>query len=154
MDIYPNSAVVVASRATVLFDMRSWDVAVIEDAEKRLWQIREQIERDARVQIRHINEHRWDLNPYQPQGVELARAVAAELDLPAGEVMTVAGHDSTNMKDVTPSVMLFVPSVDGISHNVKEFTRDDDLVAGVDVLEGVVRRLAEGALLPARPRKH
>ena len=61
--------------------------------------------------------------------------------------MTVAGHDSTNMKDLVPTVMLFVPSVDGVSHNLNEFTRDEDLVAGVDHLSGVIRRLAGGALV-------
>jgi N-carbamoyl-L-amino-acid hydrolase len=43
--------------------------------------------------------------------------------------------------------MLFVPSVDGISHNLKEFTREEDLLEGVDHLTGVVRRLAGGALV-------
>ena len=63
--------------------------------------------------------------------------------------MTVAGHDSTNMKDTVPTVMLFVPSVNGVSHNLIEFTRDEDLVAGVNHLIGVVRRLAAGALITA-----
>ncbi|MEO8262270.1 MAG: M20 family metallo-hydrolase [Pseudolysinimonas sp.] len=147
LDVYPNSAVTLASRATVLFDMRSPDVEVIDDAERRLTDIRAEIERTARVQIRQVSEHRWDLNAYQSEGVDLARDVAEGLGLRVAEVMTVAGHDSTNMKDITPSVMLFVPSVDGVSHNVKEFTRDTDLVAGLDVLEGVVARLADGALL-------
>jgi N-carbamoyl-L-amino-acid hydrolase len=62
-------------------------------------------------------------------------------------VLTVAGHDSTNMKDDVPTVMLFVPSVAGVSHNLDEFTRDEDLLAGVDHLAGVVRRLAAGALV-------
>lgn len=79
--------------------------------------------------------------------MELARQVAEELGLANDRVMTVAGHDSTNMKDSVPTVMLFVPSVDGISHNLKEYTRDEDLVAGVDHLTGVVRRLAAGALV-------
>ncbi|MDQ4503435.1 hypothetical protein [Sinomonas sp. ASV322] len=39
-----------------------------------------------------------------------------------------------------------VPSVDGISHNEAEFTRDEDLVAGVAVLTEVVERLAAGDL--------
>ena len=60
--------------------------------------------------------------------------------------MTVAGHDSTNMKDTVPTVMLFVPSVDGISHSLDEFTKDEDLVSGLRHLTEVVRRLAAGAL--------
>ena len=53
------------------------------------------------------------------------------------------------MKDTVPTVMLFVPSVNGVSHNLNEFTRDEDLVAGVNHLTGVIRRLAAGALVEA-----
>ena len=61
-------------------------------------------------------------------------------------IMTVAGHDSTNMKDIVPTVMLFVPSVEGVSHNEEEFTTDEDMVAGVEHFTEVVRRMADGAL--------
>ena len=50
------------------------------------------------------------------------------------------------MKDVVPTVMLFVPSVEGISHNEGEFTLDTDIRAGVDMLTEVVDRLCAGAL--------
>jgi N-carbamoyl-L-amino-acid hydrolase len=49
----------------------------------------------------------------------------------------LAGHDSTNMKDIGPTIMLFVPSVVGISHNEKELTNDDGMLAGVDLLTEV-----------------
>jgi N-carbamoyl-L-amino-acid hydrolase len=42
-----------------------------------------------------------------------------------------------------PSAMVFVPSVDGISHNVTEHTEPADLQAGADVLLQVVAHLAE-----------
>jgi N-carbamoyl-L-amino-acid hydrolase len=60
--------------------------------------------------------------------------------------MTIAGHDSTNMKDLVPTVMLFVPSVDGVSHNLAELTHDADMLAGLAVLTEVVGRLADGEL--------
>ena len=59
---------------------------------------------------------------------------------------TLAGHDSTNMKDLVPTVMLFIPSVDGISHAEAEYTRDEDLCTGVDVLTETLARMLEGAL--------
>jgi N-carbamoyl-L-amino-acid hydrolase len=42
--------------------------------------------------------------------------------------------------------MIFVPSIGGISHNPKEYTADDDLVAGTNILLDVVRRLATEGL--------
>ena len=50
------------------------------------------------------------------------------------------------MKDHVPTVMLFVPSVDGISHNEKEYTKDEDLLDGVTLLTEVVTRMTRGAL--------
>lgn len=44
------------------------------------------------------------------------------MGLSSREIRTLAGHDSTNLKDLVPTVMLFVPSVDGISHNEREYT--------------------------------
>ena len=84
--------------------------------------------------------------PYHPEGVELARSSANDLDLSSTEIMTVAGHDSTNMKDVVPTVILFVPSVEGVSHNEGEYTRDEDATAGLRLLTDVTSRLVWGAL--------
>lgn len=147
LNVYPNSPVVVASEVELLLDLRSPSAEVIAAAHASLMATIERVQREDRVGIEITAEHAWDQNPYPEAGVELAREVAVELGLTHDRVMTVAGHDSTNMKDEVPTVMLFVPSVDGVSHNLAEFTKDEDLIAGVDHLTGVVRRLAAGALL-------
>ncbi|GAA1315123.1 M20 family metallo-hydrolase [Leucobacter albus] len=147
LTVYPNSPVVVASEVRLLLDLRSPSAEVIRGAHERLMAVIERVQRDDRVEIEIVAEHSWDQNPYQEEGVELAREVAESLGLTHDRVMTVAGHDSTNMKDLVPTVMLFVPSVDGVSHNLNEYTRDEDLVAGVEHLTGVIGRLAEGALV-------
>ena len=85
--------------------------------------------------------HSWDRNDYQPECVEVSERVCAELGLAARRMLTVAGHASTNMSSVVPTAMLFVPSREGISPNEREDTAPEDLVAGVDVLTGVVREL-------------
>ena len=148
MNIYPNSPVVVASEVQLLLDLRSPSAEVLRAAHASLLAVVERVQREDRVGIEIVAEHSWGQNPYPEDGVELAREVAQELGLPHDRVLTVAGHDSTNMKDTAPTVMLFVPSVDGVSHNLAEYTRDEDLLDGLRQLTGVVRRLAEGALAP------
>ncbi|MFT3797708.1 M20 family metallo-hydrolase [Microbacterium sp.] len=146
LDVYPNSPVVVASRVRLLLDLRCADESVLAQANIALRAECAEIERTAKVRVEQRLSHEWGIDPFQPAGVELAREVAASLGHTHGEIFTVAGHDSVNMKRRVPTVMLFVPSVDGVSHNEAEFTRDDDLCAGVDVLTEIVRRLADGAL--------
>lgn len=146
LDVYPNSPVVVPSRVTLLLDLRSADEDVLAQADRQLHGHIERIERLANVTIGKEHSHCWPVTPYQPAGVELAEKSAANLGLPHQRVKTLAGHDSTNMKDIVPTVMLFVPSVDGISHNEHEYTRDEDIVSGLHMLTDVVGRLAEGEL--------
>jgi hypothetical protein len=50
-----------------------------------------------------------------------------------------------------PAGMIFVPSVGGLSHNVREDTRPEQLAAGAAVLRNaVLRRAAERTLLKLR----
>lgn len=78
------------------------------------------------------------------EGVELAEDAAKDLGLSYRRMLTMAGHDSVNLKDIVPTVMLFVPSVDGISHCEKELTHDADLLDGVKMLTETVARLVRG----------
>lgn len=148
LNVYPNSPVVVASEVRLLLDLRSPSGEVIAAAHAMLMETIARMRREDRVEVEIVAEHGWDQDPYPEAGVELAREVAEDLGLTHDRVLTVAGHDSTNLKDEVPTVMLFVPSVDGVSHNLAEFTRDEDLLAGLDHLTGVVRRLVAGALAP------
>lgn len=54
-------------------------------------------------------------------------------------------HDATNVSRLLPVAMLFVPSIGGLSHTFEEDTREDDLVAGVQVLAHAIAQLGSGA---------
>ena len=68
-------------------------------------------------------------------------------------------HDATNVARRMPAAMLFVPSIDGISHAFAEDTDEADLVAGLEVLAGAVARpvdvknvaTAPGLIRPMEP---
>ena len=45
-----------------------------------------------------------------------------------------AGHDSQDMALIAPVGMIFVPSVGGISHSPKEFTKTADITNGANTL--------------------
>lgn len=55
-------------------------------------------------------------------------------------------HDATNVARLMPVAMLFVPSIDGISHAFEEDTNEEDLVVGVRVLARAVELLADEAM--------
>ena len=47
-------------------------------------------------------------------------------------------HDATNVAELMPTAMLFVPSINGVSHDFSEDTAEDDLVTGLRVLARAV----------------
>lgn len=68
---------------------------------------------------------------------------SAEAVVPGGwrQMQSGALHDATNVSRLMPAAMLFVPSIDGISHAFAEDTAEADLVAGLEVLAGAAARL-------------
>ena len=61
-------------------------------------------------------------------------ASAKALGLTTKFMQSGAGHDSQEMALIAPVAMIFVPSVDGISHSPKEFTKAVDMANGANVL--------------------
>ena len=50
-------------------------------------------------------------------------------------------HDATNVATLMPVAMLFVPSINGVSHDFSEDITEDDLVTGFGVLARAVDQL-------------
>jgi N-carbamoyl-L-amino-acid hydrolase len=154
--VEPNSPIVVARRVRMVADLRSADPETVKAARATLLAAIRQVAEDDDVEIVARD---FDIRPIRrfPQaGVELAGRVATALGLPHRRLQTMAGHDSVALNTLVPSVMLFIPSVGGVSHCERELSTDEDMMTGLDVLTGVVRELVDGALgaveVPERPR--
>ena len=52
-----------------------------------------------------------------------------------------AGHDLMNWGKAVPSILLFIPSKDGISHSVREYSAPEDLYQGAELLMEMVQAL-------------
>ena len=84
-----------------------------------------------------------------PTDERMRRIIAASADdlklsfkfMPSG-----AGHDAQDMTRIAPTGMIFVPSVNGISHSPKEFTSAEDMANGASVLYRTVLAIDGGAL--------
>ncbi len=142
--VLPNSPVVVPREVRMNLDVRSSSASAVAEAIKSLTEEAARIATADRVDIALRRTHAWGRQPYPEAGVELARDAASALGLTHVQMQTIAGHDSTNMNDIVPTVMLFVPSVEGIAHNESEYTHPQDCLDGVDLLTEVVARLAHG----------
>lgn len=65
---------------------------------------------------------------------ELVSKSAQALGLDSMPMPSGAGHDAQSLKDVTPIGMIFVPSQNGVSHAPTEFTSEQQITDGANVL--------------------
>lgn len=80
--------------------------------------------------------------PLNPQLQGVVGATAEALGLNSLRMASGAGHDAQILADFTPSGMIFVPSVAGISHNPNEYSEWKDCVNGANALLGSAIRWA------------
>ena len=73
-------------------------------------------------------------SPTDPSIKKIVAEAAQELGLSCLFMPSGAGHDAQNMAKLTPTGMIFVPSIGGVSHFPKEFTPAKDVANGANVL--------------------
>ena len=70
--------------------------------------------------------------------VDAVRASAIECDYSVRDIVAGAGHDACYLSKVAPASMVFVPCIDGISHNEVEDAKPEWITAGANVLLGAM----------------
>ncbi len=148
--VEPNSPIVVPRRVHMIADLRSADPEVVRAARAALLDRFAAIGEKRRVEFEVDDFDVREVRRFPEAGVSLAERVIASEGLTSRRLSTMAGHDAVAMNSIVPAVLLFVPSVDGVSHCERESTEDEDMLRGVRALTGVVRELLERT--PGPPR--
>ncbi len=139
----PNLINVIAHRAVFTVDLRNTDEATLARAEAEVHAFAAQCAAAQGVACSHRRLARFEPVVFDPMVTALIAQETQALGLPALRLPSGAGHDAQMLARVCPSGMIFVPSVNGLSHNVNEFTEPDDLAQGAQVLLQVLVRLAQ-----------
>ena len=140
--VEPNAVNVIPSRAEFTIDLRAPDDHSLEVGDERLKAL------VASAAQRRGLEHTVTRTESLP-AVRLDAAVADRVRAAAGglglsplpEAVSGALHDAAILAPLVPTVMLFVASRDGISHNPAEFSRIDDIADATRLLAAVVADL-------------
>lgn len=144
LDIEPNSTNIVAGAVNLYAEFRAADAAMLGDACAAFESDAAKAAHDAAVTLSLERVTDRPAGGFDPALRDLIESVAKAQGFRTLRLSTVAGHDSISLRKRCPTAMIFVPSVGGVSHNEAELTQPADLAAGVDVLEGVLRRLLSG----------
>ena len=76
----------------------------------------------------------------------LIAAAADRLGLSWVSMPSGAGHDAQDLARIAPAGMIFVPSQEGISHSPAEYTSEQDMANGADVLLQTILAIDLGGL--------
>ncbi len=133
-DVHPNLVNVVAATVTMTVDVRNTDESLLQDAERRLAEFVATVADEEQVDVRSRTLARFEPVEFDPAMVDVVELAARRLGHSTRRMPSGAGHDAQMLARVCPSAMIFTPSVDGLSHNIAEYTAPDDVEAGANVL--------------------
>ncbi len=89
--------------------------------------------------IKQISYH--DPAPMADWVVQAIETECKQMEMPYSVVPSGAFHDSLVMSSVFPTGMIFIPSINGISHSPLESSRDEDIATGCQLLLNTVLNL-------------
>jgi N-carbamoyl-L-amino-acid hydrolase len=142
----PNLVNVVPSEAVITVDLRNTDEDMLQRAETRFRGHAAQIAESEGVGVETRTLARFEPVSFDSRVIDMVEQCASERGLSSMRMPSGAGHDAQMFARICPTAMIFTKSVNGISHNVSEFTEPDDLEAGANVLLDVLLQLTETEL--------
>ncbi len=134
----PNTTNVVPGRVKLTVDLRDLDPDKLARFARTFEQIGHEIGRATGTTFA-FQETVSSAPALADAGVmDAIEASAVRLGLTRQRMPSGAGHDAQELARIAPMGMIFVPSVGGISHSPREFTRAEDVTRGANVLFNAV----------------
>lgn len=142
--VEPGNVNVVPERVVMTLDLRNPDDASLAQAEAALRSLCRELEERDGIAIAIRDLARFPATPFTESLIAEIETSAAAHGLPIRRMISGAGHDAQMMARLCPTAMLFIPSIGGLSHNPAELSRDEDMIAGANILLSAAWRIANG----------
>lgn len=130
----PNAPSIVPGRAEMQVQFRDTDTAILARFEEALFALIAAAQRagPCRIEVAPLSK---SLPAAMDPGFQALIEAAAERHAPDGHLRmpSGAGHDAQVLSRRLRSAMMFVPSLNGISHHWAEDTKEEDIVLGCQV---------------------
>ena len=131
---FPGAYNVIPGKVATSLEIRDLDASVIDAMRQDVQREVEQIAQDTGTTFTFTLTSDTVPAPTDTRVRRTIDAAAARLGLRRKSMPSGAGHDAQEMARLGPIGMIFVPSVGGISHSPREFTRPEDITNGTNVL--------------------
>tara|TARA_B100000749_G_scaffold137563_1_gene105625 strand:+ start:3233 stop:4474 length:1242 start_codon:yes stop_codon:yes gene_type:complete len=130
----PNAVNVIPGSASIGLEFRDTDMEALAAAEQELQRITDQAVIDDAVDI-DVIRHRFTTSvPITPDMQAMVAEAAENCGFEWESLPSGAGHDAQAVANIAPVAMIFVPSLDGISHSKEEYSTPEDCANGAQVL--------------------
>ncbi|HKY27936.1 MAG TPA: M20 family metallo-hydrolase [Pyrinomonadaceae bacterium] len=138
---WPGAPNVIPGKVVLSLELRDLDAAKIKMLYDKIFAEAQEIGRtgNTKFDFKEINVN--VPAPTDPRIRQMIDESAKELKLTTKLMPSGAGHDAQDMARLGPVGMIFVPSVGGISHSPREFSRPDDIANGANVLLHTILKL-------------
>ena len=143
LTLHPNLVNVVPAHATMTVDLRNTDEKTLQRAEDELRKRTLELAQSEGIDVNSRTLARFEPVEFDDRIVDQIEQLATQRGLSTKRMPSGAGHDAQMMARICPTGMIFVPSVDGISHNPAEHTDEQDLIAGAQLLADAMLALTE-----------
>ena len=146
LEVHPNSRNVIPGRVWMTIDFRHPDDDVLAAMDAAMRETVGAICDDIGLELEIEQIFYYAPVRFEESCVNAVRQGAQACDYSMREIVSGAGHDACYMANVAPSAMIFIPCVDGISHNEIEDAKPEWVTAGCDVLlHAVLEQLGEAS---------
>ena len=134
INAFPGAPNVIPGKVVVSLELRDLDAVKINMLFEKIQAEAQKIATDSKTKFdfKEINVN--IPAPTDPRIRSSISEAARELGLTTKLMPSGAGHDAQDMARLGPVGMIFVPSVGGISHSPREFSRPEDIANGANVL--------------------
>lgn len=134
LEVRPGAPNVIPGQVDLIVELRDLSLEKVERIFRRIKARSRVIASKCRVEIEFklTSSHKPALTTRWVR--DLIAREARTLGLKTMQLPSGAGHDAQMLARIAPMGMIFVPSVDGISHSPNELTRWEDAANGCEVL--------------------
>ncbi len=134
LNVHPNSRNVIPGQIFLTIDFRHPDDEVLAKMDATMRAGVEKICADIGLELELEQIFYYAPIHFDDACIDAVRKGAEECGYPMRDIVSGAGHDACYMANVAPTSMIFIPCVDGISHNEVEDAKPEWITAGGEVL--------------------
>jgi N-carbamoyl-L-amino-acid hydrolase len=144
LEVSPGAANVIPGRVTLSLEIRDLEMEKIEAVFRTIEIESQKVALATRTEFAFEPYYVSRAAPTAESIRQTIADVAKDLGYSNVRMPSGAGHDAQSIALLAPIGMIFVPSVDGISHSPREYSHPKDIVNGANVLLNTLLELDEG----------